>query len=470
MEKRLLLALLAFLIFISGCVSQEKISRGLAEGTEKAEEAEIENYKNSEELPIKTPHSADEIPEETLKEICRQEEWPTDCGMIPVVEGVEMCKRCKSVFPSDEPEHTERYGQDTLSKSKFPPCGDKKELFTVPHIPISELQNIVPLGNLNPPGHTFPTNHLYFHLKGFTGVESLSSAPVVAPGDILVTRIGSSEYTMKGRNIKDYKLDFTVCHDVRGYFIHLTSLSDRLLQNFGQPSDCKEYDTGGTHYKNCEKDFYFSPVSLVAGEPIGIVGGSSDFGLADLRIEELAYANPKRWYEDPLHRACPLEYFTADISAQLRSLLGSYDTKRTIEPICGEVAQDIYGTAQGVWFVKGTKETYPEDPHISLVHDNTNPLKGVFSVGNSMNKSGLPAGLYYFTPKNSGFVNRDFKYVEADDNIYCYETEGMFSGKSSFIILIKLTTPTKLLVEKENSYSCGNGPWSFSSDYTEFER
>ncbi|MBI2650402.1 hypothetical protein HYX04_03745, partial [Candidatus Woesearchaeota archaeon] len=267
--------------------------------------------------------------------------------------------------------------------SGTPSCGDKKELFTVSHIPISELQNIVPLGNLNPSGHTFPTNHLYFHLKGFSGDESSSNAPVVSPGNLWVTRIGSSEYTMKGRQIKDYKLDFTVCTEVRGYFIHLTSLSEKLLQSFAQPDNCEEYDTGGIHYKNCEKDFYFSPVSVAGGEPIGTASGSSDFGLADLRTQELVYANPKRWYEDPLHRVCPLDYFTVNIEAQLKSLLGSSDVKRTAEPVCGEVAQDNPGTAQGVWFVKGASNTYPEDPHLALVHDNIDPAKGVFSVGTS---------------------------------------------------------------------------------------
>ncbi len=359
--------------------------------------------------------------------------------------------------------------QEVTPQSKFQSCGGKKEFFTVSHIPISELQNIVPLGNLNPSGHTFPTNHLYFHLKGFSGGELASNAQVIAPGDIFITRIGSSEYTMRGRNIQDYKLDFTVCAEVRGYFIHLTSLSEKLLQNFEQPDNCEEYDTGGIHYKNCEKDFYFSPIFLAGGEHIGTAGGSSDFGLADLRTQELAYANPKRWYEDPLHRVCPLDYFTANVGAQLKFLLGSGDAKRTIEPICGEVAQDKAGTAQGVWFVKGTSNTYPEDQHISLVHDNINPLQGVFSVGTSMSKSGLSPGAYYFIPEGSGLVNRDFMDVKPDGNVYCYETEAKFGGKSSFIILMQLATPTTLTVEKQDSYSCGSGQLSFKNP-TEFER
>ena len=31
---------------------------------------------------------------------------------------------------------------------------------------IEEISNILPLGNLNPPDHTFPTDHIYFLPKG----------------------------------------------------------------------------------------------------------------------------------------------------------------------------------------------------------------------------------------------------------------------------------------------------------------
>lgn len=362
-----------------------------------------------------------------------------------------------------------RTGQQPQT-SVFPSCGDKKEFFTVSHIPISELQNIVPLGNFNPPAHTFPTNHLYFHLKGFTGVSS-STASVVAPGDIWITRIGSSEYTMNGQQIKDYKMDFTVCKDVKGYFIHLTSLSAKLLNDFGQSSNCREYDTGGIRYKNCEKDFYSTPIFVAGGESIGAAGGSSDFGLADLRTPELVYANTNRWQEDPLHRVCPLDYFTGEVRPQLKSLLGSNEVKRTIEPICGEVAQDKPGTAQGVWFVKGTTSTYPEDPHIALAHDNIEPLKGVFSVGTSMSKTGLSSGAYYFNPKSSGLVNRDFKYVTADGNVYCYEPSDKFNNQRlPFTVIMQLSNPTRLIIEKQDSTNCGSGPWLFTSKYTEFER
>lgn len=472
MKKRLqfLTLVIVFIIAIVGC--NQRISADETKAAPSIESrsqiAEKEDFfeKNLNE----THEQAEPQKDSYFMENCKKYPLPPDCSFIHEEERRQFCEKCKQIFPELRAE--QQIGQAKSDRrsiiSGIPPCDDKKEFFTVSHIPISELQNIVPLGNLNPSGHTFPTNHLYFHLKAFTGYQRELSAPAVAPGNISIISIVSSEYMWDEQQIKDYKINFAVCDGVIGYFIHLTSLSEKLLESFGQTQNCNEYDTGGVHYKTCQRDFYSSPISVASGEPIGTVGGSSDFGLADLRTPELVYANPNRWYDEPLHRVCPLDYFTEDVKTQLKFLLGSSDTKRTIEPICGEVAQDKPGTSRGVWFIKGTSNTYPEDPQLALVHDNIDPLKEVFSVGTSIN--GLQSGAYYFTPENSGLVNRDFNDVKVDGNVYCYETEGRFDGKSSFIIIIQLTTSTTLIIEKQNSNSCGNGPWTFSSNYADFER
>ena len=83
----------------------------------------------------------------------------------------------------------------------------------------------------------------------------------------------------------------------------------------------------------------------------------------------------------------------------------------------------------------------------------------------------LQVDTYYFTPKSSGFTDRDFKDVKADGNAYCYEPREKFTdSRFSFIILIQLENPTSLVVEKQDLSSCGSGPWLFGSSYAEFER
>jgi len=72
--------------------------------------------------------------------------------------------------------------------------------------------------------------------------------------------------------------------------------------------------------------------------------------------------------------------------------------------------------------VEGTKlgYTYPEDPHMALVHNNINPAQAVFSIGTSF--TGVETGGYSFTPSASGLVNPDFSRVTADGKVYCFET------------------------------------------------
>src|SRR5262245_2996759 len=66
-----------------------------------------------------------------------------------------------------------------------PPPGGAAQ-FTVSPLDLSKTPIITPLGNLNPPGHVLPTDHVYFYQVNFdlwprpTATEML---PVVAPAD-----------------------------------------------------------------------------------------------------------------------------------------------------------------------------------------------------------------------------------------------------------------------------------------------
>ena len=361
------------------------------------------------------------------------------------------------------------------SSSDLPSCGTEKAFFSVSPVALSDFMGIVPLGNLAPSGHVFPTDHVYFHINRIDRSQwelGTVEVPVVSPGDVWVTEIRSTG-SERGT---DYGIRFFPCDEVEAFFIHVSTLTGELEESFREPYDeCNEYSTGGSNYKNCWKTVN---VKLSAGELIGTAGGGQeqnalDLGVYDLRVDPQPYANPDRWGEQLLHVVCPLDYFTADVRDALRAKLGSHDgtTSRAGPVACGEVEQDEPGTAQGVWILPGTVYTYPEDPHLSLVHDNVDPSTGVFSVGVSMADSGLSSGLYHFDPASSGLVNRDFKDVTADGAIYCYETRDRFGSEPlPFVILVQLTSPTTLRSERQDSASCGSGPWQFSSAYTDYER
>ena len=365
---------------------------------------------------------------------------------------------CKTIFPVEA----------------LPLCNDKKDLFNTSPIVIADLTNLVPLGSLNPTGHVFPTDHIYLIvIRSQTDPNAPEKIKVFSPGDARIIQISSSEHLSASPPFTDYDIEFYPCKEIFTRFGHLTSLSEKIIAQLGvSDKDCRTYRTGGGDYKRCTKNV---DIELKAGEEIGTVGGFQgaaaglDFWLADYRTEKIQYANPSRWGGHSLYIVCPVDYFTADVRKKLYEQFKDFKgNPKTIKPICGTIEQDVAGTAQGTWFVKGTKQTYPEDQHLALAHDNFNPLKEAFSVGTSLHSLG--SGVYYFDPKNSGFVNRDFEDVLPNGNIYCYDSlTQRFDNPSPTRIILQLTSPTALRIQGQQFDSCGTGPWSFDN-FTEFER
>lgn len=369
--------------------------------------------------------------------------------------------------------------------SSIPDCGDdlNKPLFDVSPLKMTDFTGLIPLGNLSPPSHTFPTNHIYFHIRRTNPTDYNSpteSVPVFSPGRVWITRIAVSEHLSANPPFADYSIHFSPCSQFLGYYLHVQSLSPALLEELGsfEEDRCNTYETGGEVYRHCEKRDL--NIEISAGEELGSTGGREgqnafDFGAYDARIPPLEYANPARHYTNPtgfdqLHIVCPIDYYPPDMRDQFRARFGDSTGNiiRTIEPFCGEVEQDVPGTAQGIWYLSGTQDSFPEDPHIALVHDNVDPAWGAFSVGTSL--QGIAPGIYHFAPNNTGNVNRDFSHITANEEIFCYEPLTRFHDKLPFIILVQLSNDTELHIEKQERDRCGSGAWNFSSAQTVFER
>ncbi|TSC96923.1 MAG: Uncharacterized protein CEN88_254 [Candidatus Berkelbacteria bacterium Licking1014_2] len=324
------------------------------------------------------------------------------------------------------------------------------------------------MGNLNPPGHTFPTDHIYFYLANNI------QPPLYSPGDLTITEIGVGGNLTQG--ISDYSITLQNCSEFEVYFLHVTSISTKLSDEFTSPFEWDNtYTTGGNTYRNYGKSVN---ISVSGGEQIGTVGGnpgqsSFDMGAYDTRVT-LNFANSGRWtIYNTIHTVCPIDYYSETLKSTLTAMFGDYDgsPKRTVEPVCGTVEQDVANTAQGAWFLKGTDNSWSgEDTHLALVHHNVNPNTPVFSVGNSLSASNLPKGVYEFSAQGSGLINRDFDDVTSDNNIYCYQMDGQGWVEGSITILVQLSTSTILKIERGADSACGSGPWSFTGSVSEFER
>lgn len=344
----------------------------------------------------------------------------------------------------------------------YPRCGDDYTWFSANIMDDEDFGHITPLGAVNPTGHTFPTDHMYFYLN-----TPLEAKPVYAPGKIWIESISTSEHLYADPVFTDYSIAFRSCSKLHHFFLHVSGISDALQKAWDKGTEngeCNEYTAGGDDYRLCSRTVR---KKLQAGDLLGYAGGNAnqgalDLGTYDTRKAITGVANENRWYAQVLYNTCSLDYYGDDIKNSLYALLGNGTVNRTVEPLCGDINQDVADTAQGRWFLVGTDESsWREDNQIALIHDEVNFDQGLFSIGDSTDS--LSSGEYTFTPTDAGYVDRDFDQVTADGQIYCYDT-------SMEMILIQLTADDTLRVEGQGAGSCGSGPWSFGDDYTDFER
>ena len=139
--------------------------------------------------------------------------------------------------------------------------------------------------------------------------------------------------------------------------------------------------------------------------------------------------------------------------------MGDYDlSPRTAEPRCGEVMQDIPGTAQGNWYTGEIGAHANWSQELALVHDNVDPALAAISIGGQV----MDHGVWLFRPESSGLINRDFSEVTTDGMVYCYQGASTDQGGQNNTpfpgrLLVALTSPTEMLVEQQDGGCSGCG-------------
>jgi hypothetical protein len=305
-------------------------------------------------------------------------------------------------------------------------------VFTHSFMNNADFKGLVPLGNLNPPGHTLPTDHMYFYLT-----NPALQYPVFSPGNLVLKRV--KKY-INPTNV-EYTLEISPGGNYRLIYGHVTDLEPALLSAVGAiTANCQSYTSGGNTYTFCEKDV---DIQLTGGQTIGKAGGHAGQNALDVGLLQFNTSTSESEY------LCPLDYCTAALKAQLQARLGNYDgtVLRTQAPVCGEVYQNMDGTLLGIWFKKGQPK-YPEDPHIAFVHDNVSPSRPVISVG--VSQTGLPSGVYTFSAAASGTANRDFKDV-VPGSTWCFQN---IAGNH---LLVDFVNANEIRVETKAGNACAAG-------------
>jgi hypothetical protein len=356
------------------------------------------------------------------------------------------------------------------------PADTATPLFDVSPISLADFIAFRPLGFMSTPIHMFPAKHSAFSmtLPGQTAVPK----PVRSPGKLTVTEIWEASFSTGGKN---YQVYLYPCREVRVYFGHLSSISDKLKAEYdkGTPK-CNSFNDGTATVTTCRREGL--NLALGSGEALGSGPDSAgvDFGTLDGRRTPAAFINLAHYDAYYPYWVSPLEFFTPSVRSAIEAKTGSvFGTRmRTALPIGGTFMQDLAGKAQGNWFVPGKYHSNSTDlsPMVGLAHDYVDPTQPLMSAGSSI--LGMKMGLYAYTPMSSGLVNRDFADIASDGNIYCIDSfiQGQSAGglpvsKPEGALLITLPTPTTLKIERISATSCGApASWTFSSAATNLER
>ena len=354
-------------------------------------------------------------------------------------------------------------------------CGTNTTPFSVSPVAMADILGWVPLGNLGPPGHLFPTDHQYLYVNHPEIPSTVRHVNVASPGNITITQVHRTHYSAS--NTYDYAIEFQPCAELFGSFGHVTTIVPALLDKLGPfDQNCAAETSNPLNiFTNCFTKII--AVTVSAGEAIGTTAGQGtsfalDFSLHDRRVTPLVFANPVRWPVNTMgpdrgHTVAASAYFAEPARSAIRAKLGTFDgaTLRTIEPVDGTIGYDVPGTAQGVW-VNAAQPTSPESPHVALVPHNVDPTRMAVSMGTS--QPAFDPGLYLFTPTSSGTINRNPSQVTADGTTYCFQF-----GQQQGVLLVRLDDATTLRAEgrKGAFTTCATeSPFAFTSASFTYKR
>ncbi|MFM7213160.1 MAG: hypothetical protein ACKOYQ_14405 [Actinomycetota bacterium] len=338
---------------------------------------------------------------------------------------------------------------DTLQELPNCPKGAKaNQLLTRFPLDASDHGGIIPLGNLMPTSHTLPTAHMYVSIAGTTYLPQIPGQPpevapgnarkLYAPGRMWIVQLNAFDTLFNDGTVRnEFDYWFGLCNQVKGRFGHVSGISSKIANAIeGLEPECYEYSIPtqwpDRSFRSCS--YNNLKIALTAGELIGDAGGHNgnlDFKLVDMRRPDAKFANQSRWLPEVARAVCFLDYYPATLKEKFYGFLGNSDLsiKRTVEPRCGQIAQDVAGTAKGAWLYQVTGWFMGrEDDQLALVNDNIEPQYQVVSMGAAGLSKGIPSGSWRFIPQQSGQVNRDFSQVTPDGKVYCYD-DGLQEAK-----------------------------------------
>ena len=238
------------------------------------------------------------------------------------------------------------------------PVGGVAQFSFLP-VPLAPGQSVTALGNLNPPGHTLPSDHIYFYDGDLSKNQPFGSDV----NDVIMPATGAVVFIIRPA-IVDYKIIFRATDNFFFYLDHIF-LSDSL--KVGQV--------------------------IQAGTKIGTTGKGQgiDLGAFDLSVKHTGFLDTLRYPGQTLHYVAPRSYFTpalmADIDAHLYRSASATDKG-------GQIDFGVAGKLVGDWFLQGMPKDSSAGPYgwtrqMAFVYDYFDPTQVRISIGGTVRSAGV---------------------------------------------------------------------------------
>src|SRR5579884_1108772 len=232
--------------------------------------------------------------------------------------------------------------------------------FTVLPTTIAPGYSLTALGNLNPPGHVLPTDHVYF----YDGDLSLNQPFGSDTRDVFMPATGAVIGILAGTTLGEYKVSFRATPNFYFYF-------DRLVLN-------QQLTVG-----------QIVPVGTKLGTTTK--GSTLDFGAYDTTVTHPGFVNPARYGFQTLYYVSPWKYLTPQLQAQVYPHVYRAPTAADRD---GTLDFGIAGRLVGDWFVPGMPVDSSWQPYgwtrtISFAYDYYDPTQVRISIGGTVGPAGV---------------------------------------------------------------------------------
>jgi hypothetical protein len=213
--------------------------------------------------------------------------------------------------------------------SGLPESGAHLSVFPVD---TADIVNLTSLGWLSPPGHTFPSDHIYINFKDFTKRHR-----VIMPVDGYLVWVLHADTVGDGA---DFKLQFRGTQHFLFYLDHLTEIDTAILNHI------PPLHLGGNDVA----------VKLKAGDGVGWSGSpakpriSMDLGVICDTVSQ-PFVVPAHYNYGTQHSDNPLHYYCSPLRESLVSLVFRDGASKE-----GQVCWDVDGTLAGNWFSQGATD------------------------------------------------------------------------------------------------------------------